>query len=134
MAEFVSLFLDDHLKKGLKGVGALRVIWLLLIQYALRLQKSDDEINLVIEKAITIFRFISDKDFFETFYRRHLALRLLSKRSVSDDAERAVLAKLKVESGAGFVRDLQGMLTDIKLSDDTMRDYKTHIDTSRTVN
>lgn len=97
------------------------------------LQKSDDEINSVIDKAITIFRFISDKDFFETFYRRHLALRLLSKRSVSDDAERAVLTKLKVESGAGFVRDLQGMLTDIKLSDDTMRDYKAHIQRSGTV-
>lgn len=85
----------------------------------------------MIAKAITVFRFLTEKDTFEVYYRRHLARRLLSQRSVSDDAERGVLAKLKIECGAAFVRDLEGMMKDVKLSADTMRAYRNHLsDTS----
>ena len=34
---------------------------------------------------------------FERYYKQHLAKRLLLGRSVSDDAERNMIAKLKVE-------------------------------------
>jgi len=43
-----------------------------------------------------VFRFLEDRDVFERYYKQHLAKRLLSHRSVSDDAERAMIAKLKV--------------------------------------
>ena len=55
------------------------------------------------------------------------------QRSVSDDAERGVLAKLKVECGASFVRDLEGMIKDVKLSADLMIDYKKHISSANAV-
>jgi cullin 3 len=84
----------------------------------------------VLEKAIIIFRFLSNKDLFETYYRRHLARRLLQQRSVSDDAERGLLAKLKIESGASFVRDLEGMIKDMKLSSETTAAYKEHLRSS----
>jgi len=44
-----------------------------------------------------LFRFIQEKDVFEKYYKQHLAKRLLLGRSVSDDAERNMIAKLKVK-------------------------------------
>lgn len=95
-------------------------------------QKNDSETDVVLEKAIIVFRFLLEKDTFEVYYRRHLARRLLQHRSVSDDAERGVLAKLKIESGAAFVRDLEGMMKDVKLSADTMSAYRDHLNNSNT--
>lgn len=56
----------------------------------------------VLDKTITLFRFLQDKDVFERYYKQHLAKRLLLNRSVSDDAERGMLSKLKVHLGDGF--------------------------------
>lgn len=44
-----------------------------------------------------LFRFLRDKDLFERYYKGHLAKRLLYNKSVSDDAERGMLSKLKVK-------------------------------------
>lgn len=92
--EYISLFIDDKLKKGLKGV-------------------SDEEVEIVLDKVMVLFRFIQvllkfllvpiyaltihqqEKDVFEKYYKQHLAKRLLLGRSVSDDAERNMIAKLK---------------------------------------
>ena len=78
----------------------------------------------VLDKTITIFRFLADKDVFERYYKGHLAKRLLHGRSVSDDAERGMLAKLKVECGYQFTQKLEGMFHDMKLSADTMEAYR----------
>ncbi|EMD34073.1 hypothetical protein CERSUDRAFT_117587 [Gelatoporia subvermispora B] len=109
--EFISLFIDDNLKKGLKG-------------------KTDVEMELVLDKTITVFRYITDKDVFERYYKGHLAKRLLLGRSVSDDAERAMLAKLKVECGYQFTQKLEGMFHDMKISADTMQAYRNHLATT----
>ena len=94
--EFLSLFIDSKLKKGLKGV-------------------SDEEVDQVLDKVMMLFRFfvlsmfcvtpgrfIQEKDVFERYYKSHLAKRLLLGRSVSDDAERNMIGKLKV----GFLLNL----------------------------
>ena len=91
--EFLSLFLNDNLTKGLKG-------------------KSEAEVDSLLKQTIAIFRHLSDKDVFEKYYKGHLARRLIGSRSVSDDAERSVLAKLQLESGVAFTRDLEGMMKD----------------------
>ena len=80
--------------------------------------------DLIIAATISLFRFLSEKDVFERYYKSHLARRLIQGRSVSDDAERAVLAKLQIESGAMFVRDLEGMIRDMKLSSDAANEYR----------
>jgi len=98
-SEFISLFIDENLKKGLKGVRAQHTI---VIQYphlthtSLILKKTEDEIDAVLDRAITLFRFIQEKDMFERYYKEHLSKRLLYNKSVSDDAERAMITKLKV--------------------------------------
>jgi cullin 3 len=75
--EFISLFIDEKLKKGLKGV-------------------TDEEVDGILDRVMMLFRFIQEKDVFEKYYKQHLAKRLLLGRSVSDDAERNMISKLKV--------------------------------------
>ncbi|EPQ54083.1 Cullin-domain-containing protein [Gloeophyllum trabeum ATCC 11539] len=108
--EFMSLFIDENLKKGLKGVRFI--------------SKTDTEVEAVLDKAITVFRYLTEKDVFERYYKGHLAKRLLLGRSVSDDAERGMLAKLKVECGYQFTQKLEGMFHDMKISADTMQAYR----------
>lgn len=103
--EYLSLFIDDNLKKSLKG-------------------KSDNEVEEVLDKSVVLFRFISDKDLFENYYKAHFAKRLLNGRSLSDDIERSMIAKLKMEIGTSFTSKLEGMFRDMKISKDMMADYK----------
>ncbi|KAH3761929.1 cullin C [Pelomyxa schiedti] len=109
--EFLSLFIDEKLKKGLKGV-------------------TDEEIDIILDKVIVLFRFLQDKDVFEKYYKQHLAKRLLLGRSVSDDAERAMIAKLKSECGYQVTSKLEGMFTDMKVSADTMEGFRRWLETT----
>lgn len=103
--EYISLFMDDKLRKGLKGM-------------------SEDDIEGVLDKVMMLFRYLQEKDVFEKYYKQHLAKRLLSGRTTSDDAERSLLVKLKTECGYQFTSKLESMFTDIKTSRDTMMDFK----------
>lgn len=106
--EYISLFIDEKLKKGLKGV-------------------SEQEVDQILDKVMMLFRFIQEKDVFEKYYKQHLAKRLLLGRSVSDDAERNMISKLKTECGYQFTSKLEGMFTDMRLSADTMEGFKNHL-------
>ncbi|CAG8559367.1 4501_t:CDS:2, partial [Ambispora leptoticha] len=107
--EFISLFIDENLKKGLKG-------------------KTEEEVDNVLDKTLTLFRFITEKDVFERYYKQHLARRLLNQRSVSDDAERGMIGKLKSECGYQFTTKLEGMFNDMRISNDTMVDFREFLD------
>jgi cullin 3 len=110
--EFISLFIDENLKKGIKG-------------------KTEQEIDAILDNATVLFRYLRDKDIFERYYKSHLAKRLLAGRSVSDDAERGMLTKLRLVAGYAFTTKLEGMFKDMKVSRDLMADYKKHIAHSR---
>lgn len=60
---------------------------------------TESEINEKLDKVIQIFRYLQDKDIFEGFYKTSLAKRLLDQRSVSEEAEKALVLKLKEECG-----------------------------------
>lgn len=98
--EYISLFIDDRLRKGLKGAGA----------------GADADVEAVLDKAMALFRHLQEKDVFEKYYKQHLAKRLLGGRTVSDDAERGVLVKLKTECGYQFTSKLESMFTDVRTS------------------
>jgi cullin 3 len=110
--EFISLFIDENLKKGIKG-------------------KTEQETDTILDNATVLFRYLKDKDIFERYYKSHLAKRLLQGRSVSDDAERGMLTKLRLVAGYAFTTKLEGMFKDMKVSRDLMADYKKHISQSR---
>jgi len=61
---------------------------------------------------------------FENFYKQHLARRLLGNRSISDEFERSMIIKLKAECGYHFTSKLDGMFTDMKISKDSMEDFR----------
>lgn len=63
-----------------------------------------------LEKVVRLFSYLSDKDIFAEFYKKQLAKRLLLARSSSDDAERSMIAKLKLRCGAQFTSKLEGKL------------------------
>ncbi|XP_010257131.1 PREDICTED: cullin-3A-like [Nelumbo nucifera] len=102
--EFISLFVDDKLRKGLKGV-------------------SEEDVEIILDKVMMLFRYLQEKDVFEKYYKQHLAKRLLSGKTVSDDAERSLIVKLKTECGYQFTSKLEGMFTDMKTSQDTMQGF-----------
>lgn len=102
--EYISLFVDDKLRKGLKGV-------------------SEEDVEIVLDKVMMLFRYLQEKDVFEKYYKQHLAKRLLSGKTVSDDAERSLIVKLKTECGYQFTSKLEGMFTDMKTSQDTMHGF-----------
>jgi len=88
--------ISRKVSKGWGHVLYLPILMSLLTRFLM--QKTDEEVDAVLEKTIVLFRFIIDKDVFERYYKAHLAKRLLNGRSVSEDAERNMVARLKVES------------------------------------
>ena len=107
-SEFMSLFIDDNLRRGLKG-------------------KTENEVDEVLEKAITLLRYVQDKDLFERYYKKHLSRRLLMGRSVSAEVEQQMISRMKIEVGNNFTLKLEGMFKDMKLSEDLTSGYKTHV-------
>ena len=98
-AELLSHFCDNLLKKSGERL-------------------SEEALEDKLEKVVRIFGYLSDKDLFAEFYKKQLAKRLLLARSSSDDAERSMIAKLKLRCGAQFTSKLEGMVTDMNLSSD----------------
>lgn len=60
------------------------------------LQLTEQEVEFILDKAMVLFRFMQEKDVFERYYKQHLARRLLTNKSVSDDSEKNMISKLKV--------------------------------------
>lgn len=57
---------------------------------------SEQEIEVVLDKSMVLFRYLQEKDVFERYYKQHLARRLLLNKSGSDDSEKNMISKLKV--------------------------------------
>ncbi|KAF2359059.1 Cullin N-terminal [Trinorchestia longiramus] len=103
--EYLSLFIDDKLKKGVKGM-------------------SEGEIEVVLDKTMVLFRFLQEKDVFERYYKQHLAKRLLLQKSVSEDSEKTMISKLKTECGCQFTTKLEGMFKDVSVSSTINNEFK----------
>uniref|UniRef100_A0A8C1J468 Cullin 3a n=1 Tax=Cyprinus carpio TaxID=7962 RepID=A0A8C1J468_CYPCA len=110
--EYLSLFIDDKLKKGVKGL-------------------TEQEVESILDKAMVLFRFMQEKDVFERYYKQHLARRLLTNKSVSDDSEKNMISKLKTECGCQFTSKLEGMFRDMSISNTTMDEFRHHLQTSQ---
>ncbi|XP_065178667.1 cullin-4B-like isoform X2 [Sycon ciliatum] len=104
-AELIAKFVDVKLRAGNKA-------------------STDEELDLLLDKVMVLFRFIQGKDFFEAFYQTCLAKRLLVGKSASVDAERAMLSKLKQECGPGYTNKMEGMFKDMELSKEISSGFK----------
>lgn len=75
-AELIARHIDKMMRKGQGSSG-------------------EEAFNQELDALLALYRFTADKDVFRAFYHRALAKRLLLGRSASDDAEKAMLKKLK---------------------------------------
>ncbi|KAJ3087322.1 Cullin-4 [Quaeritorhiza haematococci] len=103
-AELIAKHVDALLKSG-KGV-------------------TEDQVEETLDRCLVLFRFISGKDVFEAFYKKDLAKRLLLGRSASDDMEKTMLSKLKIECGSQFTSKLEGMFKDMEISREIMSSFR----------
>ncbi|KAH8675935.1 Cullin [Xylariales sp. PMI_506] len=107
-SEYLSLYIDDNLKRGIKD-------------------KTEEEIDMVLEKAITLLRYLSDKDKFEIYYQKHLTRRLLQQKSERLDIETEMISRMKRELGNNFTYKFEGMFKDMNLSKDETEAYLRHV-------
>lgn len=107
-AQYLSLYIDDMFKSGIRDV-------------------SEDLVDQKLDEVIVIFRYLSDKDVFEDFYKQHLASRLLTGKGTSDDIEKLMISKLKAECGHQFTSKLEGMFKNIEHSKEINRDFSQHL-------
>jgi len=108
--EYLSLYVDQLMRKGLKGV-------------------SDEEADVLLDNALSFFRFLQEKDMFEKYYKSHLAKRLLGGKRADDDHEGTFLAKLKKECGVHFIAKMEGMFNDTRQTDEMMESFKSEMET-----
>lgn len=87
---------------------------------------ADDQVEALLTKMVELFSFLSDKDLFAEIYRNQLSKRLLYETSASEDAEKSMIAKLKMKCGAQFTSKLEGMITDLSLASDLQKDFREH--------
>ena len=60
---------------------------------------------------MVVFKYLEDKDVFQTFYATKLSKRLVHGVSVSEDAEASMISKLKEVCGFEYTNRLQRMFT-----------------------
>jgi len=85
---------------------------------------TENDVEIVLDKSMVIFRFLQEKDVFERYYKQHLAKRLLLNKSISNDNEKNMISKLKTECGCQFTSKLEGMFKDMSISNTIMEEFK----------
>eukprot|EP00937_MAST-01D_sp_MAST-1D-sp2_P006022 g6022.t1 len=112
-AELLSSFCDRILKSGGEKL-------------------SDADVEDYCKKVVDLFSYLTDKDLFAEIYRNQLAKRLLNLRSASDDAERQMIAKLKMQCGAQFTGKMEGMMNDLRIGSDHKTEFKEYLESEET--
>ncbi|EJT72494.1 Cullin-3 [Gaeumannomyces tritici R3-111a-1] len=107
-SEYVSLFIDDNLKRGIRG-------------------KTDGEVGVILDKAIVLIRYLRDKDLFERYYQKHLARRLLHSKSGSEEVEKQMISLMQLDLGKHFTSKFEGMFKDMATSEELSKKYHEHI-------
>jgi cullin 3 len=97
IAQCLAMYIDALFKKEVRGM---------------REEVLEQRLN----NCLELFRYISDKDIFENYYKQSLARRLINNRSLSEEAERLMITKLKAECGYQFTAKLEGMFKDMMIS------------------
>lgn len=92
----------------------------LLAKYSDNLLKknkdSDATSDMSVDYIMIIFKFLTDKDAFETHYRRLLAKRLIHGTSSSEEAEEIIIQRLQTENSLEYTSKITKMFQDIRAS------------------
>ncbi|KAG1863167.1 hypothetical protein DFJ58DRAFT_869210 [Suillus subalutaceus] len=83
--------------------------------------KSD--LGVALNYVVALFKYIEDKDVFQTFYAVAFSKRLFLDVSTSTESEASMISKLKEVCGLKYINKLQRMFTDISLSKDLTDEF-----------
>ena len=78
----------------------------------------DAELEECLNRLMIVFKYIQDKDVFESSYEKFLCRRLICQTTASDDAEAYMITALKNDCGLHYTSKLEKMFKDIRLSKD----------------
>ncbi|KAJ7681877.1 ubiquitin-protein ligase [Mycena polygramma] len=111
------------------GTSAARSPELLAKHADMLLRKSnkvagDVDLEGALNRVMVLFKYLEDKDVFQTFYTTKLSKRLIHGVSASDEAEASMISKLKEACGFEYTNKLQRMFTDMSLSKDLTDSFK----------
>jgi cullin 1 len=109
--ELLARFVDSLLKKSAKN-------------------PEEQEMEQLLTDVMTVFKYIEDKDVFQTFYSKNLAKRLIHGASASEDLEGTMIGKLKSACGYEYTSKLQRMFTDMATSRDLLERFKNYLEDS----
>lgn len=93
---------------------------------------SETEVEKSLDQIVQLFSFLNDKDLFAEIYRNQLAKRLLNQRSASDDAEKQMIGKLKLQCGTQFTSKMEGMLNDLAVGNEQKSDFDQRMEKQET--
>lgn len=88
------------------------------------------EMEQTLNDVMVVFKYIEDKDVFQTFYSKQLAKRLIHGTSASEDLEGQMIGKLKSTCGYEYTSKLQRMFTDMSLSRDLLERFKGYLEST----
>ncbi|KAJ7743248.1 ubiquitin-protein ligase [Mycena maculata] len=111
------------------GTSAARSPELLAKHADMLLRKSnktagEEDLEGALNRVMILFKYLEDKDVFQTFYTTKLSKRLIHGVSASDEAEASMISKLKEACGFEYTNKLQRMFTDMSLSKDLTDSFK----------
>ncbi|CAO3660112.1 unnamed protein product [Rhizopus microsporus] len=89
------------------------------VDNVLKSEKFDEK---QLDQCIFVFHHLQSKDVFEALYKKDLAKRLLLD-TTNKSGEKVMLAKMKKECGAAYTSKLEGMIRDIKQSNEMMQEF-----------
>lgn len=93
-------------------------------------KKTESEMEVMFDKVVAIFAYISDKDVFQEHAKKHLSRRLLSSAS-TDEVEKMFISKLKGKCGAPFTSHFEGMISDKNASISHQQRFHEYLDSQK---
>eukprot|EP00727_Mastigamoeba_balamuthi_P002477 m51a1_g12226 putative cullin a (1124) ;mRNA; r:60316-65932 len=122
-------FMNDNAVSKAAGANALSKSPELLAKFTdVILKKSmhalpEQEMEKTMGDVMVVFKYIEDKDVFQTFYSRALAKRLIQGTSASSELEESMISKLRSLCGLEYTTKLQKMFTDMGVSASLMHEF-----------
>lgn len=95
------------------------------------IRRADQAVEAYLDKLAALFSYCLDYDLFTFVYRQYLASRLLENRSHSEEAERSMIAKMKIRAGPRFTSRLEGMINDMSISRQINKDFQVSLSNRR---
>ena len=86
-------------------------------------KKPLNEIKNIINEYMILFKYIGNKDLFETCFIKKLCVRCLFNLNKSEEAQNYLIEQLKKECGPYFVSKSQEMISDVKASQEMSQSF-----------